>query len=295
MNYRIDLNKKSGITSQKAVRDLMNLLGEKKAGHSGTLDPQATGVLNVYFNTATKFIDRLNSKKKTYIADIQFGKSSDTLDIWGEVKDEFLPEITNKKINKVLSAFRGEILQEPPMYSALRYKGKRLYDYAREGIEVKRKKRIVEIFFIDLIYFNKDSARIIVTVSKGTYIRSLIDDIAKKLNTRAVMSGLRRIVNDEVHITASYSIDEIKTFMENNDYRFKRGISFSRDIQKYNITPLNYYKAINGQIKSISTDIEDIDLIGLFLNSKFVGTAYIKQKRLFFDKLIKVENESKQL
>ncbi|MDP2166793.1 MAG: tRNA pseudouridine(55) synthase TruB [Thermodesulfovibrionales bacterium] len=193
MHGVINLNKPKGITSQDAVTMVKRLLKAKKAGHAGTLDPIATGVLLVCVNEATKAARFLQNLDKEYIAELKLGERTDTLDADGRViekKEGF--SVTEDDIRGVLEAFRGEIRQVPPMYSALKRHGRRLYELAREGIEVERQERVVNILRLDVVRFEPPYLEILVACSKGTYIRTLADDIGRELGTGAHVTKLMR-------------------------------------------------------------------------------------------------------
>lgn len=207
-NGFIVVNKRKGIGSTDYVRIVRKILKQKSVGHSGTLDLLASGVLVICVGKATKTIEYLQNEKKTYIANIQFGKQTNTLDAEGEVINS-----TNKKVNyndliNVIPKFIGEIYQIPPMFSAIKQNGKRLYNLARAGITVERKKRKTNIFSIEVLDFNydKQSATVKTQVSAGTYIRTLIDDIASSLDNYAYMSDLNRIECSGFKIESSIDI-----------------------------------------------------------------------------------------
>lgn len=184
MDGIVIINKPKGITSRQVVTKVRNILDEKKAGHTGTLDPMATGVLPILLGKATKLSEYLIEHDKKYIATIFLGEKKDTGDIEGktiEVSD--VPSFDNNKIIDVLNSFIGKQDQIPPMYSAIKVNGKKLYEYAREGIEIERKPRNIEIYDIKLIYFDKNEIKFEVFCSKGTYIRVLCENIAEKLGT----------------------------------------------------------------------------------------------------------------
>ena len=188
----ICINKDEDITSFGVVSKVRGILGEKKAGHTGTLDPMATGVLPVMLGGATRFLNFLPESDKGYEAKFLLGKTTDTLDITGKVLSESAVEAGEGEVLKALEEFRGKISQYPPMFSAKSVDGVRLYELARQGIEVERKPCEVEIKRLELIKAEGDEYTIAVLCSKGTYIRSLIDDIGKKLGCGAVMTSLKR-------------------------------------------------------------------------------------------------------
>ena len=188
------LDKPDHMTSFACCAVLRRLVGEKKAGHTGTLDPMATGVLPVLFGRATRAIPLLPVQDKRYTATLTFGYCSDTLDIWGKVEPTGADAPALGDIEAVLPAFRGEIWQVPPMMSALKRDGVRLYDLARRGIEVEREARAVTVQRLDIVDY--DPQKGILTLdcacSKGTYIRTICDDLGRRLGCGAVMSALRR-------------------------------------------------------------------------------------------------------
>ena len=214
MNGILIIDKPKDITSRDVVNSVIKKFNTKKVGHTGTLDPIATGVLVVCVGTATKLVDELTSNDKEYIATIKLGISTDTLDTEGKLLREEKCIKTKDEIIDVLNSFKGTYDQEVPLYSAVRINGKKLYEYAREGIEVELPKRKVEIKNIELIddiTYEEDKTifKFKCSVSKGTYIRSLIRDIAAKLNTVGIMIDLRRIRQGNFKIEDSVKIDDI--------------------------------------------------------------------------------------
>ena len=188
------LDKPTGITSNKALQDIKYTLQAKKAGHTGSLDPLATGLLPLCFGEATKISAYLLEADKTYEVTAKLGVKTDSADSDGEVVDtQVVPVLSKEQIQTVIQSFLGEGEQIPPMYSALKVNGQRLYKLARKGKVIERKPRKVIIGPIELLSFSQEHFSLRVTVSKGTYIRSLIEDIATKLNTIAHVTILRRI------------------------------------------------------------------------------------------------------
>ena len=197
MNGILIIDKEKGITSREVVNKVIKMFNTKKVGHTGTLDPLATGVLVVCVGSATKLVDELTSYDKEYIAEVCLGIQTDTLDITGELQKEEVSIKTKEEIIDVLNGFKGKYLQEVPIYSAIKVNGKKLYEYARNNEEIILPKKLIEIYDIELISDvkyenNKTIFSFKCSVSKGTYIRSLIRDIALKLNTIGVMTNLRR-------------------------------------------------------------------------------------------------------
>lgn len=188
------IDKPTGMTSFLCCAVVRRLLGVKKIGHAGTLDPNATGVLPLLVGKATKALEHLPSHDKRYTATLRFGAVSDTLDIWGTVSETGQPLPTQAAIEAALPAFRGVIWQMPPMTSALKKDGVRLYDLARQGIEVERKARPVTIDRLELVAYDETAGELTLDCrcSKGTYIRTLCDDLGRLLGCGAVMTALRR-------------------------------------------------------------------------------------------------------
>ncbi len=195
-------------------------LREKKAGHAGTLDPLATGVLPVMIGGATKFLSHLPEHDKGYRAEFVLGKITDTLDITGNVTGEFPVNCSEEQVRCALGSFKGKIMQVPPMYSAVSVGGKRLYELARSGVDVERQAREIEIKRLDMLPKNGNAYVIDVLCTKGTYIRSLIDDLGRQLGTGAVMTALRRTLacgfslNDCANLESLFAAKEAEENMQ---------------------------------------------------------------------------------
>ena len=217
MNGVLLIHKEKDFTSFDVVAVVRRLTGQKKAGHTGTLDPNATGILPVLLGSATKAQDIIPCQDKRYTADFRLGIATDTLDIWGEVIEEKPSCFTASQVEAALGAFRGEIQQLPPMYSAVSINGKRLYQYAREGRAVERRSRTVNVYELRLLSFDESAqaGRLAVACSKGTYIRTLIDDIARSLGTVGVMTDLVREEACGYSLSDAITLDELKNITEN--------------------------------------------------------------------------------
>lgn len=210
----IAVNKKQGMTSFDVVNEISHIFGLKKVGHTGTLDPLAEGVLIVAIGKATKIVELLTTEDKEYIADVKLGVKTDTYDITGEVlKTKEIPE--NLNIKEVLESYQKTYQQEVPIYSAIKVKGKKLYEYARNNKKVELPKKEVTIKEIELLESTKETFKFRALVSKGTYIRSLINDIGISLNTYATMTSLLRTKQGKVKLEDTYTIDDLK----NNNYK----------------------------------------------------------------------------
>lgn len=199
------LDKPLGFSSNQALQKIKWLLQAAKAGHTGTLDPLATGLLPLCFGEATKFAHYLTDADKTYIATIKLGVTTNTGDAEGTVLSSQVVNVTQSQFEQACQKFIGEISQVPPMYSALKHEGKALYEYARAGVEIERKARNVTIYNLEQNSFANDVANVTVTCSKGTYIRTLAEDIGALLGCGAHLIGLRRTA------TADYSIADAIT------------------------------------------------------------------------------------
>lgn len=213
----ICLDKPRDMTSFMAVKRASRLLGVKKAGHTGTLDPMATGVLVIMLGHSTRFIELLPEHKKSYTARVKLGVTTDTLDITGEVLSEKPVNVTFEQLLSVAENFKGEILQTPPMYSALKKDGERLYDLARKGIEIEREQRQITIEKLEIYDFDGTEFSMDVTCSAGTYIRSLCDDIGKTLGCGAVMTDLRRTSANGFPIENAVTLEELEKLVSENN------------------------------------------------------------------------------
>lgn len=212
MNGIIVVDKPQEFTSFDVCAKLRGILHEKRIGHTGTLDPMATGVLPILVGKATKASDILPIKEKIYRASFKLGILTDTGDIWGNIVKKCFYDVTEIRLKSALSGFVGEISQIPPMYSAVSVGGKRLYSLARQGIEVKREPRRVTVFSLDITRFDEKSGEgeLLVSCSKGTYIRTLVEDIAKTLGTEAALTALRRESTDGFSLADAHTIDELQ-------------------------------------------------------------------------------------
>ena len=216
INGIIIVNKEQGFTSHDVVAVMRKILGTKKVGHTGTLDPQATGVLPICVGKGTKVSDMLTCSDKEYIARVRLGITSDTEDIWGEVLSETdASHITEDDVKSVAAKFLGGIEQIPPMYSAVKINGKKLYEYARKGQEVERKVRKVTINEIEISDFENNEFSMRVSCSKGTYIRTLCADIGKELGVGACMCGLVRTKSAMFTLDNAKTLDEIREIAGN--------------------------------------------------------------------------------
>lgn len=253
MNGILLINKPANFTSRDVVNKLSNLLHTKKIGHTGTLDPIATGVLVICVGNTTKLCDILTSEYKEYIATIKLGIKTDTLDITGNIVEEKEFDVNKEQIIDILNSFIGKSIQTTPIYSAVKINGKKLYEYAREGKSIELPIREIDIKSIELINFHKDEITFKTTVSKGTYIRALIDDICNKLNTVGTMSSLIRTKQGKFKLEECNTIDDIA----NNDYQLLTIENVLSDLETIELDSNLYEKVRNGSIinKCFKNDI----------------------------------------
>lgn len=204
------INKPKGITSFQAVAKVRKTFQTKKTGHSGTLDPEAEGLLIIALGKYTKLLPYIAHNHKHYIATFSLGKKYDTADVWGEVIDEKQPSIhTQEELNEISKKFIGHLQQIPPMYSALKKDGKKLYELARKGIEVERKPRDIEVSSFEVTKLNENEYTLDAIVSEGTYIRTLIEDYCKSLNELGYMTSLKRVGIEHLSIDNAHSLNDL--------------------------------------------------------------------------------------
>lgn len=206
----INVYKEAGYTSHDVVAKLRGICKQKKIGHTGTLDPDAVGVLPVCLGSGTKVCDLLTDRKKEYIARFRLGLVTDTQDMSGQILKENAVTVTSGEVKQVIASFEGELMQVPPMYSALKINGRKLYELARQGKEVERPARPVHIYRLEILEEEHPEYTIKVVCSKGTYIRTLCHDIGQKLGCGAVMVSLKRTGVGEFSIKDAYKISELE-------------------------------------------------------------------------------------
>ncbi|MBQ2946873.1 MAG: tRNA pseudouridine(55) synthase TruB [Bacilli bacterium] len=266
MNGILIIDKPKGITSRDVVNSVVKRFNTKKVGHTGTLDPIATGVLVVCVGCATKLVDELTSHDKEYIASVELGTLTDTLDNTGNIKVSEKCIKTKEEIIEVLNSFKGKYMQEVPIYSAVKINGKKLYEYARENIEVDLPKREVEVSnieFVSDIEYRDDKTYFSFkcSVSKGTYIRSLIRDIASSLNTVGIMTDLRRIRQGKFNVDESVTINNIN---ENSLINIVDVLNY----KKVELTSYKEKEVLNG---AIIDNIYDSDEVLFIKNNEAIA------------------------
>lgn len=210
MNGVLNIYKPQNMTSHDVVAIVRGALQTKKVGHTGTLDPMATGVLPICVGRATKIVDLLQSDKKTYACELTLGQTTDTEDCWGTVLESQPVDLKRQEIEAAVMSFVGDIYQTPPMYSALKVKGKKLYELARQGKVIEREKRLRTIYSIEDLEIQGHKARFLVKCSKGTYIRTLCADIGEKLGVGGHMSALERVETGSFSKDDAISVDQVK-------------------------------------------------------------------------------------
>lgn len=219
MNGVLLIDKPKGFTSFDVIAVVRKLTGQRKTGHTGTLDPNATGVLTVLLGSATKAQDIILNHDKSYVAGFKLGLTTDTLDIWGTVTSKSESRVSRADVERLIPKFSGEIEQVPPMYSAVKKDGQRLYDLARRGIEVERKARKVTVYKLALTDFDEETQEgtLEISCSKGTYVRTIIDDLGTSLGTGAVMTALRRTFACGFSIDDCITLDDLKLLSEKGE------------------------------------------------------------------------------
>lgn len=264
MNGILLINKPIDFTSRDVVNKLTKILKTKKIGHTGTLDPIATGVLVVCVGNTTKLCELLTSEYKEYEATIKLGIKTDTLDTTGNIIEKKEYNVNEEQIKEVLNLFLGTSIQTTPIYSAVKVNGKKLYEYAREGKEVELPKREINITNIELISYKDDEIKFKTTVSKGTYIRALIDDICNKLNTVGTMSSLIRTKQGKFTLEETFTLEDV----ENGKYELISIEKALSDVETITIDDNTYNKVKDGAI--IPREFNN-DYANLLYNNKIVA------------------------
>lgn len=278
MHGLILLDKPAGITSFGAVARVRRLLGKIKVGHTGTLDPMATGVLPILIGRATTLSSLLTDRDKRYTAGIKLGITTDTQDITGKILTTSDVDVSRQQLETVIADFKGEILQTPPMYSAVKQDGVRLYKLARQGVEIQRPPRKISVHRLDILEkLDCDHYLLDIHCSKGTYVRTLINDIGQKLGCGATLTSLRRTM------TAGFNIDRCVTLeiLEQNEIQ-NHILPSDRAVLHYpkvNVTLPQAVRFCNGgglflnrlKIKNFA----DGDLIRVYHDDNFIGMGLI--------------------
>ncbi len=260
MDGIINVNKPLGITSHDVVYRLRKILGIKKIGHTGTLDPDASGVLPMCVGKGTKLAEYLTAKDKQYLAVLKLGAFTDTQDASGEIIESFEVSVTEEEICDAVKKFIGDIMQIPPMYSAIKVDGKKLYELAREGKTVEREPRQVTIKNIEIksIDMETNTVEMLVDCSKGTYIRTLCNDIGAALGCGGHMAALKRTKSGRFDIKESFTLDEIAKMAEENDFSFMVSVGEALpEYEKIVLADKNAQRVRNGikiSVEGLNTD-----------------------------------------
>lgn len=291
MDGIIVINKEKGCTSNDVVKRVKKLLNTR-VGHTGTLDPNATGVLPLLLGNATKISKYLINHDKEYEAVLQLGKKTTTADIEGKIieeKDVNLSKLSAENIEEVLKTFIGKQSQMPPIYSAIKINGRKLYDYARKGQEVEIKPREIEIYSISLIHIDLENIQIRFNVkcSKGTYIRSLCEDIAIRLGTVGYMKELNRISVGEFNIKDSITVDKLEEQIKSKEFSSIIKIEeLFVQIPKIELAENNIKKYLNGV--KIDIKCNNNGPCKVYLEGKFIGIGNIMNGKLKRDVVLNI-------
>lgn len=285
MDCVINVFKEKGYTSQDVVSICKGILKTKKIGHAGTLDPDATGVLLLGVGKGTKITEYLMEYGKTYIFEMVFGTSTDTLDLSGNVTGFSDKTYDKEKLKQILDDLNGKTIEQvPPMYSAVKVNGKKLYEYARENKEIKRKSRKITIYNIEPLHLLENSCIIKVKCSKGTYIRVLIEDIAKKLDRLAYMRSLIRVNSGGFDIKDSIKIESLrKCNIDDVSFSVYESLTEMKSIKLDD----NFYKKITNGVK-VNINHKNIDNIKVVCKNKFIGIGSIEDNILKMNKVFDI-------
>lgn len=296
----INIHKEKGYTSHDVVAKLRGIVGQKKIGHTGTLDPDATGVLPVCLGKATKLCDMLTDKNKTYETVMLLGKVTDTQDISGTVLNEAPTDMLDEDtVKTVIQSFVGDYMQVPPMYSALKVNGKKLYELAREGVEVERKARPVTIINIEIKEINLPRVRMEVSCSKGTYIRTLCHDIGEKLGCGACMEELIRTRVSRFKLEDSLTLSQVQELKEAGNldkilvpidemFSYYEAITLKEEFMSFvyngnTFMPKHvkqYIELVDGKMVRVYDDKGNFIAIYKFIKEKYI----FKIEKMFYDR-----------
>ncbi len=276
------LDKPIGFSSNQALQKVKCLFQAAKAGHTGTLDPLATGLLPICLGEATKFAQYVTDADKTYIATVKFGATTTTGDAEGEVIATSNVNFTRQQLETACQSFIGEISQVPPMYSALKFEGKALYEYAREGVDIARQSRLVMISNITITQFDQEVAVITVKCSKGTYIRTLAEEIGNTLGSGAHLIGLRRIETAGYELADAMTIEQLEQKIKDTPIEALHSLLLPIDsaIAYLPAVTLNVDAAhylMQGQAVWLSGKIPDGEIRLFDENSRFLGLGFLQE------------------
>ena len=289
----INIDKECGISSNKCVGLVRKALDMKKVGHTGTLDLEAGGVLPIVIGKATRVSDFIMDEEKEYITEAIFGKRTDTLDAAGEVVDESDEVVLKEDLEKMMKDFTGEITQIPPMYSAIKVNGRKLYDLARKGIEIERKKRQVHIYEFELLDFDFPYAKFRIKCSKGTYIRTLIDDLGEALESYAYVKTLTRTKVGDFYIEEAIKSEDLLKLSRDEIISKIKPVDFVlKNYEEIRLDKSYYKQATNGMTMRVDR-LVDHDLVRVYVEDDFIGLGksfesheeyFLKMEKVFYER-----------
>lgn len=293
----INVLKPPNMTSHDVVYFIRRILSIKKVGHTGTLDPMAAGVLPICVGEATKISSYLLNDKKKYRCEMILGYNTDTQDRWGKIINTRKVNVTEKDIYKVFDSFKGEIYQIPPMYSALKHKGKKLYELAREGKEVERQPRKITIYELNIIDISENRILFDVLCSKGTYVRSLCEDIGNALHCGGHMSFLLRTASGKFTLGDTVTLETLKNtsisqieskYLFSMDYPlvFMPKVNIKEESKKYLLNGNNLY------LKNIASHdhLKQNDVVRLYVDNQFIALGKVQLDKNFYIDVDRVFN-----
>ena len=296
----INLNKPQGMTSHDCVGMIRRLTGIKKVGHAGTLDPMATGVLPVCVGRATRIMQYLDDETKEYICEMKLGLTTDTQDIWGEeIASSEVSEEQVRRAPEVLKGFEGDIMQKPPMYSALKYKGRKLYEYARKGIEIEVKPRKVRVESIEILDVNNIYVKFKIVCGRGTYVRSICDEAGKLLGCGAAMSALERTMSAGMRIEEAISADDLKAMTAEQIEAVMYPPYYPLDMRRMQVSVREANDLIDGKHiripESFSSQADSEagadEKFLAFEGDRFMGIVYIEDGTVIPEKIFDTEKK----
>jgi tRNA pseudouridine55 synthase len=284
LNGVLNIYKEKGMTSYQVVASVKRIAGVKKVGHTGTLDPEAEGVLPVCIGRATKLVDYIMDGEKIYRASFQFGKISDTLDAFGQVEETGKPIPEKSAVIEKLKSFLGTSMQVPPMYSALKVQGKRLYELARNGEEIERQPREIHVSKLELLNYNEETGEgaFLLYCSKGTYVRSIIDDLGRLLGSGAIMTALIREGTGRFKLDTSVTLNQLE-----QDGIEEHLLEMERVLEGYPVLeiPDNYLKLVVNGVKvkdqRLISDVMEGRYRGLDSRRNFLGVLERNEDSLY--------------
>ena len=289
----LNVNKEVGISSNKCVGLVKKALNTKKVGHTGTLDLEAEGVLPIVIGKATRVSDFLMDEKKEYITEAIFGSRTDTLDWSGQVVEESDKTFTKDELISEMENFKGQITQIPPMYSAIKINGSKMYDLARKGIEVERKTRNVTIYDFKLLDFDFPKATFEITCSKGTYIRTLIDDLGEALGSFAYVNKLTRSKVGDFVIEEAISSADLLEMDKDQILKHIKPVDYAlKDYKEIRLDKSYFKQATNGMTMRLDALYSD-DLLRVYIEDQFIGLGknfknedryFLKMEKVFYEK-----------